>query len=65
METLTEVPLRTVHAYETDEDTVLEIELPVEEPRLTLALDDRTLTIRLPRRAEPERFHMNADVTGV
>lgn len=65
METLTEVPLRTVHAYETDEDTVLDIELPVEEPRLTLALDDRTLTIRLPRRAEPERFHMNADVTGV
>jgi hypothetical protein len=65
METLTEVPLRTVHAYETDEDTVLEIELPAEEPRLTLALDGRTLTIRLPLRAEPERFHMNADVTGV
>lgn len=65
METLTEVPLRTVHAYETDEDTVLEIELPVDEPRLTLALDNSTLTIRLPRRAQTERFRMNCDVTGV
>lgn len=65
METLTEVPLRTVHAYQTDEDTVLEIELAVDEPKLTLALDDRTLTVRVPRRTEHERFHMNADVTGV
>ncbi|HET8651759.1 MAG TPA: hypothetical protein VFM13_04210 [Gaiellaceae bacterium] len=65
METLTEVPLRTVHAYQTDEDTVLEIELPVDEPKLTLALDDHTLTVRVPRRTGPERFKMNADVTGV
>ncbi|HEY7708193.1 MAG TPA: hypothetical protein VH968_13580 [Gaiellaceae bacterium] len=66
METLTEVPLRTVHAYETDEDTVLEVELPAESARLTFALDGRTLTVRIPRAdRKPDRWRMHADVTGV
>ena len=65
METLTEVPTRTVHTYETDDETVLEVQLP-EQPVLTLSLEDRTLTLRIPRSEPgPERWHMNADVTGV
>ncbi|HEX2291814.1 MAG TPA: hypothetical protein VHH55_00780 [Gaiellaceae bacterium] len=65
METLTEVPLRTVHAFQTDTETVFEVELPEREPTLTVALDGRLLTVRVPRRDEPGRWHMNADVTGV
>ena len=48
METLTEVPTRTVHTYETDDETVLEVQLS-EQPVLTLSLEDQTLTLRIPR----------------
>ena len=65
METLVDVPLRTVHAYETDEDTVVEVELPPDEPKLELALEGRTLTVRVPHAEDRKRWHMNADVTGV
>ncbi|HEX7256211.1 MAG TPA: hypothetical protein VF236_09820 [Gaiellaceae bacterium] len=65
METLSYVPLRTVHAYQTDEDTVLEVELPADEPKVTVALDGRTLTVRVPCCDDRDRWHMNADVTGV
>jgi hypothetical protein len=54
-----------VHTYETDDETVLEVQLS-KQPVLTLSLEDRTLTLRIPRSDPgPERWHMNADVTGV
>ncbi|HET9324088.1 MAG TPA: hypothetical protein VFO03_09430 [Gaiellaceae bacterium] len=65
METLREVPLRSVHAFQTESETVLEVELPRKEPKLTVTLSNRLLTVRAPRRREAERWHMNADVTGV
>ena len=65
METLTEVPLRSVHAFQTESETVLEVELPRREPKLTVTLADHLLTVRAPRRPDPKRWHMNADVTGV
>lgn len=65
METLSMIPLRTVHAYETDDDTVLEVELTAAEPTLMIRLEGRTLMVRVPRRSEVGHWHMNADVTGV
>jgi hypothetical protein len=65
METLTEVPLRSVHAFQTERETVLEVEVPIEEPNLTVTLADRLLTLRVPRRDDHKRWRMNADVTGV
>ena len=64
METLTEIPLRVMHVFETDDESVVEVELPATEPRFTVALDGRTLVVRVPRQREREHWHMNADVTG-
>lgn len=49
MTTIAHHPLPTVEAYETDEELVLEIELPADRPHVKAELNDRILKLTISR----------------
>lgn len=54
-----------VRAFETDEDFVVEIELPAQEAPVHLDLEARSLTVRIPVPHHQREWHVNPDATGV
>ena len=62
MATLVHHPLRVVHAYETGDDLVVEIELPAGEPRVTAELKGRLLELRIARPTKHRAWEVHPDV---
>jgi HSP20 family molecular chaperone IbpA len=54
-----------VRAFETDEDFVVEIELPAARAPLHLDVEGRTLIIRVPVPHHEREWRLHPDVTGV
>lgn len=57
-------PVPAVHAFETDEHLVVEIELPPGEPSFTAELTGTTLRLEIARTAAHPEWHVHPDVAA-